>query len=101
MEDLKLKLYAGIQEKFKYVHFMDLENDQYELIILRKLHVYLNQLNEEQRICINLFYLQEKTYAEVSKITGFSFRKVKSFIQNGKRNLRILILRDREHDKFG
>lgn len=49
----------------------------------------MEQLNEEQRQCIRLFYLDQKCYKEVSDITGFDLNKVKSYIQNGKRNLKI------------
>ena len=49
----------------------------------------IEQLNEEQRQCIKLFYLENKCYEEVSQITGFDMNKVKSYIQNGKRNLKI------------
>lgn len=51
----------------------------------------LNHLNEEQKICIELFYLQDKCYQEISTITGFSMNQVKSYIQNGKRNLKIFL----------
>lgn len=49
----------------------------------------LNGLNEEQHKCITLFYLEKKSYQEVSEITGYPILKVKSYIQNGKRNLRL------------
>jgi RNA polymerase sigma factor (sigma-70 family) len=45
-------------------------------------------LNEEQKICIELFFLQEKSYQEVTEATNFSMNNVKSYIQNGKRNLK-------------
>ena len=51
----------------------------------------IKELKEEQRICIELFYLQEKSYEEVAKATGYSMKEVKSYIQNGKRNLKILM----------
>lgn len=51
----------------------------------------LGELNEEQRRCVTLFYLEKKSYQEISALTGFSLLQVKSYIQNGKRNLRILI----------
>ena len=51
----------------------------------------IKELKEEQKICIELFYLQEKSYEEVAKITGYSMKEVKSYIQNGKRNLKILM----------
>ena len=46
-------------------------------------------LKEEQRVCIELFFLKEKCYQEVAEETGFSEKQVKSYIQNGKRNLAI------------
>jgi len=51
----------------------------------------LKELNPEQQQCVTLFYLQKKSYQEVSDETGFSMLQVKSYIQNGKRNLKILI----------
>ena len=45
-------------------------------------------LNNEQRLCVELFYLQEKSYQEVSETTNFTMNNVKSHIQNGKRNLK-------------
>ncbi len=49
----------------------------------------INDLKDEQKICIDLFYLKEKSYVEIAEITGFSINEVKSYIQNGKRNLKI------------
>lgn len=51
----------------------------------------LKELNEEQQQCVTLFYLQKKSYQEISEQTGFTLMQVKSHIQNGKRNLKILI----------
>jgi RNA polymerase sigma-70 factor (ECF subfamily) len=48
-------------------------------------------LNDEQRLCVELFYLQEKSYNQVAEITTFTMNNVKSYIQNGKRNLKICI----------
>jgi RNA polymerase sigma factor (sigma-70 family) len=53
-------------------------------------------LSKEQRICIELFYLKKKSYLEIVEITGDSYRQVKSNIQNGKRNLKILLTRENE-----
>ena len=53
----------------------------------------LKELNPEQQQCVTLFYLEMKSYREITDITGFSSLQVKSYIQNGKRNLRILIER--------
>ena len=53
----------------------------------------LRELNPEQQQCVTLFYLQKKSYQEVSEVTGYSLLQVKSYIQNGKRNLKLLIER--------
>lgn len=49
----------------------------------------LDELNAEQQLCVRLFYLEQKCYREVAEITGYELNKVKSHIQNGKRNLKI------------
>ena len=55
----------------------------------QRLEQAIEGLKEEQKICIRLFYLEQKCYNEVADITGFTLKQVKSYIQNGKRNLRI------------
>lgn len=57
-------------------------------ILLEKLQEAIQQLNPEQHECVNLFYLQKKSYSQVAEITGFSMLQVKSHLQNGKRNLK-------------
>ena len=51
----------------------------------------LTQLNKEQQLCVTLFYLEKKSYHEIVAQTNFSLLQVKSHIQNGKRNLKILL----------
>lgn len=58
---------------------------------LKLLEEAIRMLNNEQRICIELFYIQEKCYSEVASITGFDMNQVKSYIQNGKRNIKIIL----------
>ena len=55
---------------------------------LSQLEEALKLLNDEQRKCLELFYLQQKSYQEVSDMTGYNMKQVKSYIQNGKRNLK-------------
>ena len=59
--------------------------------VLSYMETALNELSGEQKTCVTLFYLQKKTYQEISSDTGFSLLQVKSYIQNGKRNLKILV----------
>ena len=56
---------------------------------VQALRAALSELKGEQRECVELFYLQNKSYQEVSEITGYDMNQVKSYIQNGKRNLRL------------
>lgn len=49
----------------------------------------IQNLRDEQRQCIELFYFENKSYQEIVDGTGYSMLQVKSFLQNGKRNLKI------------
>lgn len=49
------------------------------------------ELSEEQRNCVDLFYLKEQCYKDIADGTGYELSKVKSYIQNGKRNLKLCI----------
>ncbi len=69
--------------------------------VLQHLHEGIQELKGEQRVCIELFYLKDKSYNEVSEATGYTLNEVKSFIQNGKRNLKIFISSKNEQTKRG
>lgn len=56
---------------------------------LNSLEGCIEQLNEEQKLSIRLFYLENKCYNEIVEITGMDWNKVRSLIQNGRRNLKI------------
>ena len=58
----------------------------------------LSLLNEEQRICLTLFYFQKKSYLEIAEFTSTPVMQVKSNIQNGKRNLKIQMQRTAHHE---
>lgn len=55
---------------------------------LSKLELCIEQLKIEQKTCVQLFYLEKKTYVEIVNTTNYDLKKVKSYIQNGKRNLK-------------
>lgn len=57
----------------------------------KKLEQCMDTLPEEQKQCVKLFYLESKCYNEIAEITGYDWNKVRSYIQNGKRNLKICI----------
>jgi RNA polymerase sigma-70 factor (ECF subfamily) len=56
---------------------------------LLKLEKCIEQLVTEQKQCVKLFYLHQRCYAEICDETGFAMNQVKSYLQNGKRNLKI------------
>jgi len=56
----------------------------------------MEKLPPEQKDTVSLFYLEQKCYKEVADITGYDLNKVKSYIQNGKRNLKICIEKNSE-----
>ena len=51
----------------------------------------INELSPEQRQCVILFYLQKNSYQQISEKTGYRIMQVKSYIQNGRRNLKLLM----------
>ena len=66
-------------------------NENYTEEKIRLLQDGIAKLPEEQQNCVQLFYLEEKCYQDVAEITGYTMKQVKSYIQNGKRNLKIYI----------
>lgn len=56
---------------------------------LQSMEYCLTTLPAEQKQCVELFYLQGKSYNEIVEATGFDWKQVRSFIQNGRRNLKI------------
>jgi len=58
---------------------------------LNLLEEALTELNSDQHYCIKAFYLEKKSYDEIVKNSNYNLNEVKSFIQNGKRNLKIIL----------
>lgn len=85
------------EEDFKYHTEQDAQETEPQLSIINnadissKLNDALAALNTEQRICVELFYLKKKCYQEIAELTNFDMKQVKSYIQNGKRNLKIYL----------
>ena len=59
--------------------------------LLNRVSAALEELNREQKQCIILFYLEKRSYQEIAEMTGFTLMQVKSYIQNGKRNMKIIL----------
>lgn len=60
-------------------------------LMLENMKQCLPKLKENQRICVELFYLKDKSYQEIANETTFALNEIKSHIQNGKRNLKLLL----------
>ncbi len=80
---------ANFMELKNYLHQEINDSDKEKQLI--KLETAITKLKNKQRECIDLFYLQQKSYDEISAMTGYTNNDVKSNIQNGKRNLKILL----------
>lgn len=74
-------------EKEAVMHPMEDE----ERIDMKRLEECMAKLKDEQKRCIELFYYEGCGYREIAERLGIEEGKVKSFIQNGKRNLRICL----------
>ena len=64
------------------------EEEAKERLLLK----FMNELEEDQRKCLQLFYWEKKRYKEIAALTNYTEKQVKSFLQNGKRNLKKLLL---------
>jgi RNA polymerase sigma factor (sigma-70 family) len=71
----------------------DMDEDDDLLFNSARIGLALEQLNHEQSACIRLMYIDDKSYRDISAITGYSLNDVKSHIQNGKRNLKNYLLK--------
>ncbi len=74
-----------VMESNKNVHLTYEENNE---LHFSQMEECMQGLNEHQRLCIELFFLKEKSYKEVTDETNMTLNMVKSHIQNGKRNLK-------------
>jgi len=98
-----MQLRAG--KKMQYVSYDDVmefpsdlhQGDQEKKEkVLTALELCIEKLPEKQQQSIDLFFLKEKCYKEIVDFTGYSLNDVKSYIQNGKRNLKICMDKNRE-----
>ncbi|MDE6779440.1 MAG: sigma-70 family RNA polymerase sigma factor [Alistipes sp.] len=71
--------------------FLDLLGEHGDQMQLKALHRCMERLSEEQRVCISEFFLADKSYTEIAEQRGYQLKGVKSYIQNGKRNLKLCI----------
>ena len=64
--------------------------------LLELMEQSLEELGKEQKLCVTLFYLEKRSYQEIAHSTNSTFMQVKSYIQNGKRNLKLILEKKRK-----
>jgi RNA polymerase sigma-70 factor (ECF subfamily) len=84
-DEIEKKSDEGLMEYEEEMH----QEIGVENISEEQLQSALGSLKDEQRQCIEMVYLEGKSYQEVCELTGLSYKAVKSHVQNGKRNLKI------------
>ena len=84
-KNITIEFQADFMQSEDFTHLDGILDKEKEL---QKLERCTEALTEEQRNTINLFYLQGKCYNEIIDETGFDWNKVRSLVQNGRRNLK-------------
>ncbi|MBL7950678.1 MAG: sigma-70 family RNA polymerase sigma factor [Flavobacteriales bacterium] len=80
------------------LHMEDTDDDRaLHEATLQQLENAITRLNSDQQVCIRLFHLQRASYEQVAARTGHSIEQVRSHLQNGRRNLRIILQRPPHH----
>ncbi len=94
------EIYQNSKEEFMEsdadLNLINENNNNAEAGILNKA---MNYLNKEQERCIRMMYLENKSYKQIAADTGYSLKQVKSYIQNGKRNLKNYITNSNGREK--
>jgi RNA polymerase sigma factor (sigma-70 family) len=65
-----------------------------------KIKQAIGKLKQKQKRCFCLFYIHEKSYREIVKLTGYSDNEVRSFIQNGRRKVKVILEREKVSENF-
>lgn len=82
--DEKMNLSEPETDELNLHHNIDFTPEQ--------LNTAMQQLNEVQRETLKLFYLNKRSYREIAAMMNLNLMQVKSFIQNGKRNLKQILV---------
>lgn len=85
-DELSPAAQAEIVQSTDDMHPMDVFDENKEEQVLQEC---LQKLPPQQKHCVEQFYFQDKSYKEISDLTGQELGFVRSNIQNGRRNLRI------------
>lgn len=63
---------------------------------LARLEKCMDRLPEQQKQSVTLFYMEQKCYEEIVEITGYEWNRVRSYIQNARRNLKICMDKEKQ-----
>ncbi|MGI8952152.1 MAG: RNA polymerase sigma factor [Chitinophagaceae bacterium] len=92
LRDSHAKYSTELKDSFLVQEDVEFKNNLFEKDkMLTVIELALNELSDEQKTCLTLFFLEQKSYQQISEQTGFNLLRVKSYIQNGKRNLKLLV----------
>ena len=93
LQQLRDKTYDTDETALAHVSATQTDNDEInrQEHTLQQLNEAIELLNDEQRKTIVLFYLKKYSYEQIIAQTGYTFMQVKSYIQNGKRNLKTIL----------
>jgi RNA polymerase sigma-70 factor (ECF subfamily) len=87
--------HENFMENSYYLHPIDNEDNDIDKVLAD----CIEKLKDEQKECIRQFYYEDKCYNEIAKNLGIDEKKVKSHLQNGKRNLKLCIEEKNERGK--
>jgi len=95
LQQLRDKTYNADEAALNYLPATEPDKEDMRLHdhSLQQMEEAIAELNEQQRKAVVLFYLEKKSYEQIIAQTGYTFMQVKSFIQNGKRNLKTILLK--------
>ena len=86
---------GNFMENGDYLHPIDNEDHETDKVLAE----CIEGLKDEQKECIQQFYYEDRCYSEIAKNLGIDEKKVKSNLQNGKRNLKHCIEEKNERGK--
>ena len=84
----------NVMESDEVLHLLSEDEEDSEQ--MEALKSCMEKLPEAQRISVAHFFMDEMSYADITESTGYTLSQVKSYIQNGKRNLKICIEKHRK-----
>jgi RNA polymerase sigma factor (sigma-70 family) len=95
LQQLRDKTFNADETAFANIAAPETDKDeiQWQENTLQQMNEAIALLHEEQRKTIVLFYFKKYSYEQIIAATGYNFMQVKSYIQNGKRNLKTILLK--------